>query len=67
MKNEILKLDHKEFYVVPEGDYGKAEIWKIYDVYLLFEIPRYGGEPMYVESYRKNEIDLLISDIEKWT
>ena len=39
IKEEILKLKHGEKFIIPESDYGKAEIWFINDIYVLFEIP----------------------------
>ena len=67
MKDEILKLNHNECYTVPESDYGKAEIWNIHGHYILFEIPQFGGKPMYVNSYPKYRIDEMMKKIESWT
>ena len=67
MKEEILKLKHGECYIVPEGDYGKAEIWLINNVYILFEIPMYGGEPQYCDCFIKNHVDEMIDKINSWT
>ena len=47
------ELKNGEHYVIPESDYGKAEIWLINDIYFVFEIPMYGGDPMYVDSFSK--------------
>lgn len=66
-KEKILELNHKECYIIPESDYGKAEIWRIWDDYLLFEIPTFGGTPMFVESYKIRKIDELIKRVESWT
>jgi len=67
MREEILKLHSGDCYVVPESDYGKAEIWKIHDTYLLFEIPIYGGNPRFFAGYSKMRIDDMIKEINSWT
>jgi len=67
MKTEILALKHKECVIVPESDYGKVEIWRINDMFILFDIPMYGGKPMYYQSFRLNQIDYMINIINGWT
>ena len=66
---EILKLKSGESWTWPEGDYGRAEIWRINDVYVLFEIPNYGGEPRFVETFGVNDVglDRLIKTVQSWT
>jgi hypothetical protein len=61
----IEQLKEGTFYYVPESDYGKAKIWKIEDVWLLFEIPMYGGNPSYVAGYHK--VSDMIEEIDRWT
>lgn len=67
MKKEILQLKDGEVYIVPESDYGKAEVWLKNDMYFLFEIPTFGGQPRYVDNYIPRHIDILIEKIESWT
>jgi len=66
-KDEILKLNHGESYTIPESDYGKAEVWRIWDDYLLFSIPTFGGTPSFDSSYTLSSIDKLIQTVESWT
>jgi len=66
-KLEILKLKDGESYIVPESDYGKAEIWFKNNFYFLFEIPQYGGEPMFTEAFPKHRINEMIKKYESWT
>jgi hypothetical protein len=66
-KEEILKLKHGEKYIVPESDYGKAEIWFINDVYILFGIPCFGGDPFFHAVYSKSKTDEMIAVYESWT
>lgn len=64
---EILLLKSGDSFIVPESDYGKAEVWKINDMYILFEIPMYGGKPMFSGTYSLHQINDLIETIENWT
>jgi len=66
-KLEILKLKDGESWIWPESDYGKAEIWYKYETYFLFEIPNFGGLPMYSRSFSKNNVDKLIHQVNSWT
>ena len=66
-KEEILKLKDGQCYIVPESDYGKAEIWFKNKVYFLFEIPMYGGQPRYSTHFAEHLIDDLIKTYERWT
>ncbi|MEK9207489.1 MAG: hypothetical protein AAB922_03340 [Patescibacteria group bacterium] len=66
-KEEIEKLKDGECYIVPESDYGKAEIWLKNEMYFLFEIPTFGGQPRYVDNYIRRHIDIMIKKIESWT
>lgn len=64
---EVLKLEDGESYIVPESDYGKAEIWKKNDIYFLFEIPMYGGLPVYSGNYIKHQLDKMVAVINSWS
>lgn len=66
-KEAILNLKDGERYIVPESDYGRAEIWLKHGTYFLFEIPVYGGEPSFSNSYPKSQIDTMIKYYESWT
>lgn len=66
MKDNILKLKDGGKYIVPESDYGKAEVWKVNDVFVLFEIPQYGGTPIYFGTYYRKNIEMLIEQVNHW-
>jgi hypothetical protein len=66
-KEQILKLKDGERYIVPQSDYGKAEIWLKNDTYFLFEIPFLGGTPVFTNDYSAQYIDELIMEYESWT
>jgi hypothetical protein len=66
-REEILKLKEGERYFWPESDYGKAEIHFSCGIYILFEIPMFGGEPMFAKVFPSSGIDDLIKTVEGWT
>lgn len=65
--DKIQKLKDGEKYIVPEGDYGKAEVWRINDSFLLFEIPMYGGTPIFNKHFNIYRIKYLIERINSFT
>jgi len=66
-KENILKLKDGETYFIPLGEEAGGEVWKKNDVYFLFEIPQYGGNPMYSSHYSKFRIDELLNVVKGWT
>lgn len=67
MEQEIFKLKHCEHYTIPESDYGKAEVWRIWDNYFVFSIPMYGGTLVFEKSFGKHRIKDIVKLIESWT
>lgn len=65
--NEIRNLKDGQCFIVSESDYGKAEIWKINDVYIVFSIPYMGGEPTYHDTYKRHDINVMIEEINNWS
>lgn len=65
-KGKIIALKDGEVWIVPESDYGKAEIWLKHETYFLFEIPAFGGQPSFFKAYRSH-IDEMINDYNSWT
>lgn len=48
---------------IPESDYGFAQIYRMFDDYLVFLIPTYGGTPGFYKCYGLHAIDYLIKDL----
>jgi hypothetical protein len=46
---------------------GGAVCYKCNNMYLLFEIPLYGGKEMYFKTYFENQINDLILEAYSWT
>jgi DNA-binding ferritin-like protein (Dps family) len=65
-KDYIENLKHLQHYTWPESDYGRAEIYRINDVYVLFEIPQFGGEPVFNGVFGVFEVDKIIEMVKSW-
>lgn len=65
----ITNLKDGESWTWPESDYGRAEIWLKNGTYFLFEIPMYGGEPRFCESYDRHQVKIneLVERVLAWT
>ena len=66
-KEHIKNLNDGESYTVPESDYGKAEIFFTHGMYFLFEIPMYGGQPIFSKAFCMENIDSMIKTYTNWT
>ena len=71
-KEKLMSLKNGESYIIPESDYGKAEIWYIHNYYIIFEIPMYGGNPVFSEVItgclkREQQVNRILDKINKWT
>ena len=62
---EQLKDGEKMYFNMFED--GGALCYKCNGMYLLFEIPQYGGEERYVNTYFENQLIDLINCAYKWT
>lgn len=72
VKEKLMSLKNGEKYIIPESDYGKAEIWYIHDCYFIFTIPMYGGKPAFetvVQGYENKEQQMkkVLDIINNWT
>jgi len=45
---------------------GGGEVHRVYDVYVLFEIPQYGGKPRYIGTYGQNQLSELVDTVYSW-
>jgi len=72
LKQAILDLPYsdeissnKNMILIPESDYGFAEIYRMYNDILIFTIPQYGGTPSLFISRGRHAVDFLISELKK--
>ena len=72
IKEKIMALKHGEKYIIPESDYGKAEIWYINGYYFIFSIPIYGGRPafetvVYEYDSKEYQVNKVLETVDDWT
>ncbi len=68
MKDAILKSENCKPIYLNWFEEGGAEVFRInYDIFVLFEVPQYGGVARYIGTYNINEIDEMIEIINSWT
>ena len=46
---------------------GGGLVYRVEDVYVLFYVPQYGGEPQYENTYSEHELNELIDKAWSWT
>ena len=46
---------------------GGGLVYRLWDVYVLFEVPLYGGKPNYVETFCESKIEDLLDMVYSWT
>lgn len=70
----LLALKNGKRYVFTEGDYGKAEVWRINGALILYSIPMFGGTPVFEKAYdfgeyedkRTDAIDEIVEVVDGW-
>ena len=65
IKDKIETLQEGEELHWPHADYGKAEIRKKNEMYEVWEIPMYGGEPCFYRAFDK--VEDVILEVGSWT
>lgn len=53
IKEHIEALKDGESFIWPESDYGKAEIWRKNETFLVFSIPMFGGIPAFEKALKR--------------
>jgi hypothetical protein len=53
IRKEIEALQDGESFIWPESDYGRAEIWKKNEMFIVFSIPMYGGYPCFEAALKR--------------
>jgi hypothetical protein len=57
---DLLDIKHNSCEYFNICNDGGVQIWHINDIWILFEIPLYGGNHRYVDTYNKNNLQELI-------
>ena len=63
----IAELKNGENYIISLGEESGAEIWKINSIFILFEIPMYGGNPVYSDTYPLYRLEEMVKKVYSWT
>lgn len=71
-KRGLMALKNGGKYIIPESDYGKAEIWYINGDYFIFSIPIGGGCPRFEEAVgtyhtKERQVSKVLQIIDTWT
>lgn len=64
--DKLQHLDQYEEFNLNWSEEGGATIIRVWDIYILFEVPVYGGEPNYIDSYHFNNLEELIEEVGLW-
>jgi hypothetical protein len=62
----IKALRDNDTYFFNESEGGGALVQRVLGVYLLAEIPLYGGEPQYIYTYYPHQIPDLLKEAYSW-
>lgn len=46
---------------------GGGMVYNVYGVYVLFEVPQFGGYEHYNNTFTKNQLDKLLDTVYSWT
>jgi hypothetical protein len=46
---------------------GGAEVYRLNDVFILFEVPQYGGEPRFQCTFGEHEAEAVVDLAHSWT
>ena len=65
--NEIYSLTNGEYIYFNMSEGGGAACYRCNDMYLLFEVPLYGGDERYEGTFFENQIVDLIEKARSWT
>ena len=64
---QLQNMKSTQWRYVNWNEEGGGEVQRVHDVYVLFQIPIYGGEPSYVGTYHRNELYKLVDMAYSWT
>lgn len=64
---KVRGLHHDQHCYIAWSEEGGGEVWLIWGIYLLFEVPHYGGTPFYIKSYDEYQLEELVQEAYSWT
>jgi hypothetical protein len=68
-RDDVKSLPHNGNCTVNWFEEGGGDVYRLWDVLILFEVPQYGGKPSYVGTYPFSDqgIDDLLAITNRWT
>ena len=67
VKQQLQQLKQNQMLEINWSEGGGCEAHRVYDAYVLFLIPIYGGEPEYIETYILSDLDALVTKAYSFT
>ena len=64
---KVRDLQHGQHCYIAWSEGGGGEVWLIWGVYLLFDVPHYGGTPNWIKSYDEWQLEELVQEAYSWT
>lgn len=59
-KQKLLEAKQNHEVAIAWREGGGGLVYRLWDVYVLFEVPQYGGEASYVETFREQHVDEML-------
>lgn len=66
-RKKLEQLPHGKECTVFWFEEGGGLVYRVWDMYVLFEVPQYGGEPNYEGTFHERQIDELLDLAYSWT
>ena len=66
-KEKILMMQEGDNLILNMIEGGGVQIYMYNHEYLLYEIPIYGGQPIFYDIYNYADVDKMISEYKTWT
>lgn len=66
-KQKLLTAPLNKEITVAWSEEGGGLVYRLWDVYVLFEVPQYGGEASHAGTFHERQIDELLDLAYSWT
>lgn len=66
-KAKLVAQPHNSERTVAWSEGGGGLVYRLWDVYVMFEVPQYGGEAFHAGTFHEHQIDELLNLAYSWT
>jgi len=66
-KLKLARAKHGDVLYLNWREEGGAQVYVLNDVYVWFDIPIYGGEPLHQRTFRDYEVFVMLEEIYSYT